>query len=172
MNKKGQLNRLIQSLTKSEKRHFRISTQNDRNKNYFRLFEFILQNPECTDQVIKTHFRGEAFTRQLHVTKNYLNQMILKRLHGYHAKLSMGIQLRTLLSEIEILFMKALYDPCEALIEKGLALCEKYEKHIESLSFYQWKRRLHFERASGDGHHRSVKAMLEQENMTLKKWKR
>ncbi len=168
MAKKGMLNLLVQSLTKSEKRYFKLTIAFEKKNNYLRLFDFIDKQGACTDQVIKAYFKNEVFVKQLHVTKNYLNQMILKSLRAYHAHISKGAELKTLLNDIEILFMKGLYDQCEALLEKGLALAQKYEKQIDLLSLYAWKRRLLLER-SGDKERDQVNEVIREEKSNLEK---
>ena len=143
MTKKGNLFYLIKALSKSEKRYFKlfcISQKGD--NNYWRLFEAIDVQEEFDEEAIKLKFEGEAFIKQLHVTKNYLYKLILSSLRQYHAKISKNAEIKDLLRNIEILFLKELYDQCYYEIQKAEKLARLNEKPTALIDILAWKRRL------------------------------
>ncbi len=147
MSKKQPLFLLIKSLSKAEKRYFKLFVAHQKgggakNNNYLRLFDAIDQQTTYDEQAIKKKFAGQAFTRQLHVTKNYLNQLILKSLRNFHAKLSKEAELRDLLRDVEILFHKELYNQCKTTLDKAHQLAATYEKLPALLEINGWRRRL------------------------------
>ncbi|WP_299461497.1 hypothetical protein [uncultured Microscilla sp.] len=147
MSKKENLFLLIKSLTKAEKRYFKLfasSTKGDKQKhnNYLLLFEAIDKQESYDEAAIKQRFSKQAFTKQLHVTKNYLSQLILKSLRNFHAKLSKESELRDLLKDIEILFHKELYAQCQDVINKACQVAKEYECLHLLLDVNRWKRRL------------------------------
>lgn len=139
MTKKGNLYYLIQALTKSEKRYFKIFCFSEkRNKNYLQLFEAYEQMNVLDEALIKKKF---AHIKQLHVTKNYLTNLILASLRSYHAKISKDAELKDTLRNIEILFKKELLDPCFYEIQKAEKLAREYDLMTGLVEVLSWKRK-------------------------------
>ncbi|MDN5212647.1 hypothetical protein QQ020_11345 [Fulvivirgaceae bacterium BMA12] len=147
MNKKGNLFFLIKSLNQSEKRYFKLfcSTINVES-NYIKLFEAIDKQEVYDEKKLRQIFSSEVFTRQLHVTKIYLSQLILKSLRNYHHKISKTAELADLTRDIEILFSKELFDQCYFTIEKAQKLAISYEKFALLTEILNWKRKLYLAR--------------------------
>ena len=144
MNKKGNIFFLIKSLNQSEKRYFKLfcSTTNVES-NYLRLFEAIDSQDTYDEKKLKETFAHEAFTRQLHVTKIYLSQLILKSLRNYHHKISKTAEITDLIRDIEILFTKELFDQCYYTIQKAEKIAISYEKFGLLSEILDWKRKLY-----------------------------
>ena len=137
--KKGNLYYLIQSLTKSEKRYFKIFCFSEKtSKNYLQLFETYEKMEILDEATIKKKF---AHVQQLHVTKNYLSNLILASLRSYHAKISKDAALKDTLRNIEILFKKELLDQCFYEIQKAEKLARDYELMTGLIEVLSWKRR-------------------------------
>ncbi|MBD3270453.1 hypothetical protein GF376_02920 [Candidatus Peregrinibacteria bacterium] len=168
MVKKGALYKLIKSLTKSEKRYFKISSAEE-SKNYLALFDFIDKQKKYDEEAVKKHFVGKTFIKQLHVTKNYLSKLILKSLKNFHQKSSKDIEIKNLLQDIEILYKKDLYDICENEIEKCIKLAEEYEKFPSLLDALNWKRKLLITRFGATESRKDIDSIIEKQNDTLKK---
>ncbi len=141
MQKKGQLFYLIKSLSKAEKRYFKlfVSNTNDGN-NYLLLFDEIDKQVSYDERAIKKKFSGQTFIKQLHVTKNYLNQLILKSLRNYNSKMSKEAELKDIQRNIEILLKKELFGQCLQIVEKGLSVAGQYEKWPDMLNLLKIKR--------------------------------
>ncbi len=143
MAKKGNLFFLIKSLSKAEKRYFKVFANAGRSDaNYIRLFDFIDSQDAADDTAIRNHFKGEAFIRQLHVAKIYLTDMLMKALRNYYSDDTVDAMLLDMLKDIGILFRKELYDLCETRIDKAVALAARYEKNALHLEALAWKRKL------------------------------
>lgn len=168
MVKKANLFFLVKSLTKSEKRHFRLSAANS-NNNYLRLFDFIDQQEIYDETAVRKKFVGETFTKQLHVTKNYLSSLILKNLRTYHTRLSKEAELKDLLRDIEILYKRELFDQCQYAIEKTLGMAQEYEKYLVVLEACAWRRRLFLEKLGPVRSKEAVNECLALEKKSLRK---
>lgn len=143
MAKKGNLFFLVKSLTKSEKRYFKIFCFNQKvNNNYLRLFEALDKQETFDEEAIKKKFKGEKFVKQLHVTKNYLHQLILKSLRNYQAESTKNAALKDLLCNVEILYFKELFDQCHYELQKADRLARTYDYLPGLLEVLGWKRRL------------------------------
>lgn len=123
MIKSEQLFYLIKSMNKAEKRYFKLfASSNNENNNYSLLFEAIDKQDIYDESAIKEKFQNKTFINQLHVTKNYLNQLILKSLRNFHSTISKDAEIKDLLRDIEILLKKDLFQQCEQVIDKALKI--------------------------------------------------
>ncbi len=170
MTKKNNLFLLIKSLTKAEKRYFKLhaATGGD-HKNYLRLFDFIDKQKEYDEQAVRRRFKDETFAKQLHVTKNYLNKLILKSLRNFHASMSIDAELKDLLRDIEILFKRELFDQCQYSIAKAEEIARAYEKHYSLIEIYDWKRKLALLRSGAGKSRDEVNEVIAHERLSLKK---
>ncbi len=168
MAKKNELFKLIQSLSKSEKRYFRLfCTREASGNNYLRLFDVIEKQTLYNEKVIKEKFKGEKFPRQLHTTKNYLGKLILKSLRNFHAGVSKDAELKDILRNIEILYNKELFGLCESQLKRAEAMASKFELLPGLLQVENWKRRLVQTRHPDN--YSDLTTVLEGQEKTLKK---
>lgn len=168
MAKKGSLFQLVKSLSKTEKRHFKLNQPHSGANNYMQLFDFVDQQENQNNQAIKDHFQGANFTRQLHVAKNYLTSQILKSLRTYHAGSSVNIKITEWLGEIEILYKKELYNQAGDIIKKAKAKAVKYERFNLLLEVLSWERKLLIAQL-GSGHAAAhIQKLLDDEAQVLK----
>ncbi len=121
---------LIHTLTKSEKRYFRLfSSLQEGKKNYDRLFDFLEKMDVYNEEKILEHFQGEPFTKQLHSVKNYLYNLIMKSLRNYHSERSVDIRLANLMTDADLLNRRGLYDLRDGTLRRARKLAEKYERN-------------------------------------------
>ncbi len=155
---------LIKSLSKAEKRHFRLSLGDGAaNRIHLLLFRAMDAQSEYDETALRAKFRNRAFTAQLHVAKNYLMQVILKSLRSYHAAISKEAELRDRLHEIEILFRRDLFDLCERVITRAESKAKQAEKYQILLDILAWKRRLFLTRHGAFGGHAELEHIAEEE---------
>ena len=169
MVKKGNLFLLIKSLSKSEKRYLRIyAGMSGRSANYLQLFDAIERQKEYDEEEVRKKLKGKKFLSQLHVTKIYLTELILKALKNYHSDTSVHSKILDLIKDIELLFDKELYDLCYYKIEKAQALAGKYEylSLLTEVSF--WKRKLTL---AVSGNRKGIQSLLEKEKEVIEQMK-
>ena len=123
---------LIKSLTKTEKRYFKIKVlQESDNKNYIKLFieiERQVKKGQYDESAIKEKFRDERFIKQLTFTKNYLNNAIVKSLINFYSGSNLEAEIYNLIIAAKIFFKKSLFDDYFSALEKAKILAEKTEK--------------------------------------------
>jgi hypothetical protein len=168
MVKKNNLFELIQSLSSSEKRFFRQSMANaaDNGSNYLRLFDEINKMEAYDERSLKKKFKGEKFINQLHVTKIYLQDSILKSLRNYHSFSSVSMALKNHLQNIEIYFNKELYNQCALEIQKAEKSAIKFEDEIALLEILNWKRKLSQTKSPHDF---DAKEILKEQKMSIER---
>ena len=170
MTKKGNLFFLIKSLTKTEKRYFKLFCFTQKvGKNYLKLFE-AFDNQEVLDEAaIKQQFQGEKFVKQLHVTKNYLSQLILKSLRKLLWATIKNAEIKDCLRNVEILFHKELYDQCHYELLRAEKLARKYEHLTSLIEILGWRRRIFLLRAGFERD--QLNEIVEEEGLAIRRLK-
>ena len=125
------LHELIQSLTKPEKRYFKVFASRhvigDEN-NYEKLFDAIAAQEVYDEAELLTKFKNEAFVNRFSISKNRLYNSILKSLDTYHANSSADAQIKRQIHAAEILYKKGLYNQSKRLFRSAKKQAEKHEK--------------------------------------------
>lgn len=123
--KSPELFNLIKSLTGAEKRYFTVFAQRhvigDENK-YLKLFNAIDKQKEYDENVLLKKFSKEKFSRQFHVAKNYLYEMILKSMRVFHSKKTFQTEMRELLDYADFLYLKKQTKQFNKIINKAKKL--------------------------------------------------
>lgn len=113
---------LIQSLTKSEKRYFKLLSSRHtigEENNYIILFDYIEKIEEYDEKLLFEHFKGQAFLNRFSITKKRLYDHILAALDTFYANSSLDAQLYKSLHSADILYNKSLYDQCRRVLKSA-----------------------------------------------------
>jgi tetratricopeptide (TPR) repeat protein len=113
---------LIKSLTKSEKRYFKVYTSKGQKaqgkNNYIKLFDVIDKQKFYDEDAIIAKFSDTVFIKHISSEKNYLYNLILKTLHLYHSKADSDIRSEEILHYSEILYNKGLANQSVKMVAK------------------------------------------------------
>jgi len=137
---------LIHSLSKTEKRYFKLNANkgsNSSENNSIRLFDAISKQKEYDEEKIFKTFKGEAFLNRFSITKKRLYDNILSILDGYHSSTSIESQLFTMIHSAEILFNKSLYNQAKKVLKSAEKLAMKNQMNEILLLISQKQKRLH-----------------------------
>lgn len=155
MSKQKHLERLIAAMTRGEKRHFRnfaarhvLQGQN----NYLKLFDAL----EGGDSIDLPNMTG---------LRSYLQRMILQSLTNVHAVDRIGLEVRGLLDQVEILHEKGLYELAGKVSRKGRKRAKEAGEPLSEIQFLRWQRRLL--KALGSGGRKDEFQTLEEEEDEL-----
>nr|WP_294939195.1 hypothetical protein [uncultured Flavobacterium sp.] len=128
---------LIKSLTKTEKRYFKIYTSKGKDvskkNNYIQLFEVIERQKAYNEEEVIAKFPDRKFIKHLSSEKNYLYNLILKTLHLYHSSSDENIKADELLYYSEILYNRGLFNQSEKIIGRYKKLALTNEMHIQTI---------------------------------------
>ncbi len=128
---KDTLHELIKYMSKSEKRYFKVfssrHTIGDEN-NYILLFDFIEKQETYNENVIFSHFKGEAFLNKFSITKKRLYDNIINALDNFHSSNSLDAQIYKLMNSSEILYQKSLYHQSLKQLKSAEKLAKKNNK--------------------------------------------
>lgn len=138
-----ELYKLIRSLTKSEKRFFKLSSSlQSGDKNYVKIFDVIDAQKDYDEEALKNEFKGETFIKHLSSEKNHLYKLILKSLRSYYSEESLSSILKQEIKNIEILYNKALYRECEKFISRAKKIAKETEKFYYWNEIISWEKKL------------------------------
>jgi len=145
MIKSDSLYMLIKSMTKAEKRYFKLYTSINAisgDKDYVRLFDAIEAQDIYDEKAILDKFKNEPYFSQLKSVKFYLYKQIIKSLKNIHEDASGSIRLENYLIEIHILYKKGLFKNCTSTIKKAKAYAQKIENFPKLLELLAWESRI------------------------------
>lgn len=138
---------LIKSLSKSEKRYFKLHTSlQGGDKNYIKLFNEIDAQCQYDELEIKEKFKDEKFVKQLTFTKNYLYRLIMKSLQAFHSDKSIDSKLCDIIQNCKLLYSRALYREFFTNIKTGKKLAEKYERFNYHLQLIEMEKVVFFKK--------------------------
>ncbi len=132
-----QLFELVKSLSKSEKRYFKIFSKlhvkGDQN-NYIKIFDVIEKQEHYDEEKIKLYFKNDKqILKTFTFNKHYLYKLILKSLNSFHSKSRVSFTVEEDLRSAQILFQKELYKSALKILHKSEKLCIKHELFLKLL---------------------------------------
>lgn len=134
---------LIKSLSKSEKRFFKLSSSlQSGDKNYLKIFDYIEEQNEYDEEMLKTHFKGERFVKHLPSEKNHLYRTILKSLRSFYGDHTVSGILKQEIKNIELLHGKALYKECSKFVSRAKKMALEYEQFYYLNELISWEKQL------------------------------
>jgi len=139
MKSSDDLFKLVKSLTKSEKRYFKLSVSkysSAEESNYLTLFDAIDSQQEYDEEKLKKKFSKGKAAKNFPTEKNHLFKMILKCLRNYSTGQTIGNKLKDLFREAEFLYDKALYDQSAKILSKAKELAIVHGQHFLLLEIY------------------------------------
>jgi len=166
MKKNEELFYLIKSLTKSEKRHFKLHAQGGESAEYLTLFNAIEAQKTYDETKIKELFKEKAFVTQLTTIKNYLKHRILQSLRTYHSRISKKAELTDIIRNVEILFHKGQYKICESELKRAEKKAKNFQHDLLLFHIQDWKRKVHQVMCPQD--FETIKTIAQKQKDTLK----
>ena len=143
MKPSNELHNLIKSLSKSEKRFFKLnSSLQSGDKNYLKIFDFIEGQKKYDEESLKAAFNNEIFIKHLPSEKNHLYKLILKSLRSYYSDQTISSQLKQEIKNVEILYRKALFKECNKFVNRAKKVAEEHEKFYYQFELLNWEKRL------------------------------
>lgn len=110
---------IIKSLSSEETKFFRnISSLQQGDKNYIKLFEYIASQADYDEEEVKKHFKNETFIKHLPSEKNQLLHHILKSLRHFRMDYNKTAEINEQIKNIQILFNKSLYKQARKILNQ------------------------------------------------------
>lgn len=132
MTPSDEVHQLVHSLSRSEKRYFRLfaGLQKQQGGNYLRLYEALETQPVYNQEALIQEFEGSNLGKYFSAEKNYLQRNLLKSLRNFNSGITPRIRLREMATEVELLMQKGL--PGQALrhLQKAKKLALKLDRQL------------------------------------------
>jgi len=141
----NQLHELIRSLSKSEKRFFKIFSKRhvigEQNK-YVELFDAIESQSVYDEKEILDRFAEEKFVKRLAVAKGYLYELVLKSMNQYHSQNGLHQQVLRHIQTVAFLYEKNLLHQASRNLDKAYKLAEANEKISVMPELLYWHKKI------------------------------
>lgn len=122
-----ELHELIHSMSKSEKRYFKLTAQDSKETSYLILFDLIANQSVYNEIDLKKKIKGKIDLKNFPTHKNYLLNAVLKNLTSFHQEGSLSSKTSSSIYTIRLLLDKALYRQSFKLIQKSQKFAELSE---------------------------------------------
>lgn len=144
MSKNNNLGELIESMSKSDKRYFRLSSEMHKgNKQYVDIFDIVENEKDKGREHLKSKLKQKSVIKHLPVMKTYLYKAILDSMHIRCDEATIDFKLYKIIHQIGILYDKGLYLHALALIDKAKKKAWLHEQ-IEILpEILKWELNIH-----------------------------
>lgn len=131
---------LIRTMSKAEKRHFKmyVARNSKTGSNYLRLFDAIDKQKTYNEEKLEEAKYG----KRLASTKLFLYELILKSLRQSNGSKLVNARLADMLTEAEVLFYKSLYKQSKKILLKAKKTAYRYEAWATLYKIVQWEIRL------------------------------
>ena len=164
--------RLIKSLNKQEKRYFKLHASRHvigKQNKYVLLFDAIDAQQAYDEKKIRQKFEGEPFTRQLHVAKNYLYQLIMTSLRNFHDSRRED-KFYILMRDAQLLFDKGLYQQSEKVLQRAKRSAADNERFLQLLEVYRWEHQMAHNRTDFKRLEQYLKEGIQEEVELIRKY--
>lgn len=155
------LHQLIVSMSKSEKRYFRLYvvglSGNDLNQ-YLDLFDALRKMKAYSSDLLLKRLKGKKIAGYLPTARHHLYRMILKSMRAYQAEKSPMRQLRGLILDGVYLYEKTLYQQSLKMMLKARKIAENIEDLNSLLEINTWERKL-IKLVAGESHREKLEAL-------------
>jgi len=141
-NKIDPLFELIKSLTKTEKRHFRLFVNRSGNTDevkFIKLFD-AMESMKLYDDLAILNKVPSIKKVQFSNQKAHLYKQVLSSLRHYHSNQNIDIQLRESLDHAKILYNKGLYKQALKLLEKSKNVAKDSKHHTLALEMMEFEK--------------------------------
>jgi len=137
---------LIYKMNGSEKRYFKISSQQHtigKENNYQKLFDLIVKYQKQGwkgEKLLKKEFTEKYGKHRFDLYKANLYKKVLSSLESYHKAKNIEVDLRSKLNHAKILHQKGLPHQALSILKKAQSICDEHEKWYLLLEVLEMKR--------------------------------
>ena len=162
----NQLFDIIKSLTPEEEKKFKLlSSLQQGDKNYIKLFNFIQKQESYDEDEVKNHFKNEVFVQHFASEKNQLLHHILKSLRLHRQETSASAKIDEEIKNIQLLFNKSLYKQSRKQLSIVKKMAQDYELFYSLLEIVELEKVLiDMEAHFGDINYRTLDELIDEEN--------
>lgn len=143
--KEDLLHILIKSLSSSEKGYYKKFIKGfvtDNEKDYLKLFDIYDNSVVYDETILKDKLKLTFGNKRIDVFKGYLYESILKSLRAYNSNSFINISINELLSDVEILLKKGLFNLAQKRLVSAEKLAINYHKLKHLLLIKEFEKKI------------------------------
>ncbi|MDD5571761.1 MAG: hypothetical protein PHD97_11495 [Bacteroidales bacterium] len=136
--------RLIKSMTKAEKRYFKLFAYRQKSAEdakFIKLFDCIDRQKEY-DELKILHKEPSFKSEQLSNMKAHLYKQVLECLRFFNSSNDIEIKIRKIIDQTIVLYNKCLYEQCSKSLEKAKFLAVTYDKPVLLLDILEQEKKI------------------------------
>jgi hypothetical protein len=141
MKSRDDLFQLIASLTRAEKRYFKVYAGRHvigKQNRYVQLFDLIDRQSEYDHAKLRKAYAGGNLSSD----KNYLKKLILKSMRAYRDGGHVRTRLQEMIEEAHFLKEKGLYEQCRRRLRKARDFAEEFQCYYQLMEILDLERRM------------------------------
>ncbi len=124
---------LVNSMTKPEKKAFKIASESKRVSNYLKLYNLIVKDNEITAEALRAKYVSLYQGASFDTSVNYLYKVLLDTMLELRKEQDSYYSLFDKILKARILFEKSLYKECFDLLHKVMATAKEFENYYALL---------------------------------------
>lgn len=172
MNSGSQLFQLIKSLSKADKRYFKMKASHYAgNKVYTKLFDLMDKQAVYNEAAIIKEFENKKIIKNIYRVREYLLTLIVESLEQQYRYENVDSKLMHLALQIDILLKKNQFYFAEKYLETAKKLASKHEKHLAQIELTQLEYRLMAARNFTSADERSLMELHNRNLANIEKYK-
>jgi hypothetical protein len=145
MKSSNDLHLLVRSLTKSEKRYFKLFAGNN-DAIYLRLFDLLDKQTKYNEEAILKKLNAGAEVKHFSYKKNYLYHLLLKLLTDFHGSNSNNHQTKTNIFQVQLLIDRGLTKQAYKLLLQTKKSAQKTEEFLSLIELLEMEQKLVIQR--------------------------
>ncbi len=141
MKQSDDLFKVVKSMSKSEKRYFKIFAKQHQLKEgnkYVYLFDLIDHQDQYDDKAITKKFLKTYSKTNMSSIKYYLNNLIMRSLRAFHEDKTLDRKIDNLFQDIHILYERGLFDQCLEILNQLSQAIIKSGSHLNYFRLGWW----------------------------------
>lgn len=124
---------LVNSMTKPEKKAFKLATERTKESNYQKLYDLIVKDKDVTVDALRTKYTTLYPGASFDTSVAYLHKVLLDTMLELRKEQDSYYSLFDKIMKARILFEKSLYKECFDLLHKVMASARQYENYYALL---------------------------------------
>lgn len=133
------LHQLIHSMSKSEKRFFKLQSA-DTETNYHALFDLLNGMDIYDESKVQQVVEKAGWTKHLSWTKGHLMEQLLRSLRNYHSARELDLQIADALFYARLFFARGIEKNCRKMLRKAKKLAKEHQKYPQLLEIIEFER--------------------------------
>lgn len=145
--------RLIKSMSKSEKRYFKLHSASFKKESYLvKLYDIVERSKKYEDEkLFLKEFKSVCKGKDFYGTKKKLYEQLIRSLRIYNSSANPEARVNTYIENSKILFQKRLIEECNVELHRAITLADSFELFLPLLQALEFESRVNLGKEINSG---------------------